>query len=107
MTSGQYFNKGETWYVGGSPRALKLLGQVVLFQFPFSTMGSLVEYAASPSSIQCRQPQFGSYFGSVLLSANVNRDSLGLDELFVGAPFYDTDVPDQGAVFVFYRPSYV
>lgn len=47
--------------------------------------------------------QFGSYFGSVLASADVNGD--GLQELIIGAPFYNTryssDSFDEGCVFIY------
>jgi len=43
--------------------------------------------------------KFGSYFGSVLASTDLNGD--GLDDLLVGAPMYTRAAYDEGCVFVF------
>lgn len=70
-------------------RNTHLTGEVVLFSLPASRAWSFDN--EQPIIIQetIKGPQFGSYFGSVLLAADVTND--GLDELFVGAPFYSRD----------------
>ncbi len=63
--------------VSSSPRGSGLYGLVLVFEFPENELW--LPYQALFGD------QFGAYYGSVLLSLDVNRD--GLDELFVSAPF--------------------
>jgi hypothetical protein len=62
--------------VSSSPRGSGLYGLVLVFEFPENELW--LPYQALFGE------QFGAYYGSVLLSLDVNRD--GLDELFVSAP---------------------
>jgi hypothetical protein len=43
--------------------------------------------------------QTGTKFGAALAAVDVTGD--GYDELFVGAPFYTGDNPEEGRVFVY------
>ena len=47
--------------------------------------------------------QIGSYFGGVLLAADVNGDDK--DDLFVSAPLYIAENTDEGRVFVYHSQS--
>lgn len=49
----------------------------------------------------CFVPQIGSYFGSVLTTLDVDKDS-NTDILLVGAPMYmGTEKEEQGKVYVY------
>jgi len=47
----------------------------------------------------------GAYFGASLCAVDVNGD--GLEDLFVGAPFYNQSLGDEGAVFFYLRKKEV
>ncbi|XP_050099003.1 integrin alpha-PS1 isoform X2 [Anopheles aquasalis] len=90
VTGGRFFGNYMT-YAGGAPRAGDGNGEVVIFsnvqrKNPFDRDLSLVG------------EQFGSGFGSTLLSVDVNGD--GLLDLLVGAPNYFNRT-DGGAVYVY------
>lgn len=49
----------------------------------------------------CFVPQIGSYFGSVLTTVDIDKDS-NTDILLVGAPMYmGTEKEEQGKVYVY------
>ncbi|XP_006889660.1 PREDICTED: integrin alpha-2 [Elephantulus edwardii] len=79
-------------YVAGAPRA-NYTGQIVLYQ---------VDEKGNVTIIQPhRGDQIGSYFGSVLCSVDVDRDTI-TDVLLVGAPMYMNDLKkEEGKVYLF------
>jgi len=88
VSSGRYFNPQETLYSSGAPRAADLTGEVVLFSIPVDPTGSVKRNITVLKEIRPPPQAFGSYFGSVLLSVDLNGD--GRDELLVGAPLFTT-----------------
>ncbi|KAM9695882.1 integrin alpha-2 [Trichechus inunguis] len=79
-------------FVAGAPRA-KYTGQIVLYR---------VDENGNVTVIQPhRGDQIGSYFGSVLCSVDVDRDTI-TDVLLVGAPMYMNDLKkEEGRVYLF------
>ncbi|KAG8519798.1 Integrin alpha-2 [Galemys pyrenaicus] len=79
-------------FVAGAPRA-NYTGQIVLYS---------VNENGNVSVIQAhRGEQIGSYFGSVLCSVDVDKDTL-TDVLLVGAPTYMNDLKkEEGKVYLF------
>ena len=49
--------------------------------------------------------QVGSKFGAAVAAVDITGD--GYDEVFVGAPLYSEDNPDEGRVFVYTTTSSV
>ncbi|KAM7320839.1 hypothetical protein ACRRTK_020092 [Alexandromys fortis] len=80
------------YFVAGAPRA-NYTGQIVLFN---------VNKDGNVAVIQShRGDQIGSYFGSVLCSVDVDRDTI-TDVLLVGAPMYMNDLKkEEGKVYLF------
>ncbi|XP_037654964.1 integrin alpha-2 [Choloepus didactylus] len=79
-------------FVAGAPRA-NYTGQIVLYS---------VKENGSVTIIQAhRGDQIGSYFGSVLCSVDVDKDTI-TDVLLVGAPTYMNDLKkEEGRVYLF------
>ncbi|XP_004608580.2 integrin alpha-2, partial [Sorex araneus] len=79
-------------FVAGAPRA-NYTGQIVLYS---------VNEKGNASVIQAhRGDQIGSYFGSVLCSVDVDKDSI-TDVLLVGAPMFMNDLKkEEGRVYMF------
>uniref|UniRef100_A0A8D2B740 Integrin alpha-2 n=1 Tax=Sciurus vulgaris TaxID=55149 RepID=A0A8D2B740_SCIVU len=79
-------------FVAGAPRA-NYTGQIVLYT---------VNEDGNVTVIQAhRGDQIGSYFGSVLCSVDVNKDTI-TDVLLVGAPMYMNDLKkEEGRVYLF------
>uniref|UniRef100_A0A452SRA3 Integrin alpha-2 n=1 Tax=Ursus americanus TaxID=9643 RepID=A0A452SRA3_URSAM len=79
-------------FVAGAPRA-NYTGQIVLYS---------VNENGNVTVIQAhRGDQIGSYFGSVLCSVDVNKDTI-TDVLLVGAPTYMNDLKkEEGRVYLF------
>ncbi|XP_045759475.1 integrin alpha-2 [Mirounga angustirostris] len=79
-------------FVAGAPRA-NYTGQIVLYS---------VNENGNVTVIQAhRGDQIGSYFGSVLCSIDVNKDTI-TDVLLVGAPMYMNDLKkEEGRVYLF------
>ncbi|KAL2779718.1 integrin alpha-2 precursor [Daubentonia madagascariensis] len=82
----------STHFVAGAPRA-NYTGQIVLYS---------VNENGNVTVIQAhRGDQIGSYFGSVLCSVDVNKDTI-TDVLLVGAPMYMNDLKkEEGRVYLF------
>ncbi|CAO2592529.1 Integrin alpha-2, partial [Lemmus lemmus] len=80
------------YYVAGAPRA-NYTGQIVLYS---------VNKDGNVTVVQShRGDQIGSYFGSVLCSVDVDRDTI-TDVLLVGAPMYMNDLKkEEGKVYLF------
>ncbi|XP_041519678.1 integrin alpha-2 [Microtus oregoni] len=80
------------YFVAGAPRA-NYTGQIVLYS---------VNKDGNVTVIQShRGDQIGSYFGSVLCSVDVDRDTI-TDVLLVGAPMYMNDLKkEEGKVYLF------
>ncbi|XP_075832155.1 integrin alpha-2 [Microtus pennsylvanicus] len=80
------------YFVAGAPRA-NYTGQIVLYS---------VNKDGNVTVIQShRGDQIGSYFGSVLCSVDVDRDTI-TDVLLVGAPTYMNDLKkEEGKVYLF------
>ncbi|KAM8819449.1 integrin alpha-2 [Rhynchonycteris naso] len=79
-------------FVAGAPRA-NYTGQIVLYR---------VDENGNVTVIQAhRGDQIGSYFGSVLCSVDVDKDTI-TDVLLVGAPTYMNDLKkEEGRVYLF------
>ncbi|VTJ74912.1 Hypothetical predicted protein [Marmota monax] len=79
-------------FVAGAPRA-NYTGQIVLYT---------VNENGNVTIIQAhRGDQIGSYFGSVLCSVDVDKDTI-TDVLLVGAPMYMNDLKkEEGRVYLF------
>ncbi|XP_022349189.1 integrin alpha-2 [Enhydra lutris kenyoni] len=79
-------------FVAGAPRA-NYTGQIVLYS---------VDENGNVTVIQAhRGDQIGSYFGSVLCSVDVNKDTI-TDVLLVGAPMYMNNLKkEEGRVYLF------
>ncbi|XP_056397881.1 integrin alpha-2 isoform X2 [Hyla sarda] len=79
-------------FVGGAPRT-NYTGQVVVYNINIQGNVTILQ-------IQ-KGEQIGSYFGSVLCSVDVDRDSV-TDILLVGAPMYMNEYKkEQGQVYLF------
>ncbi|XP_076973242.1 integrin alpha-2 [Tamandua tetradactyla] len=82
----------NTYYVAGAPRA-NYTGQIVLYSV--NENGNITVIQAY------RGDQIGSYFGSVLCSVDVDKDTI-TDVLLVGAPTYMNDLKkEEGRVYLF------
>ncbi|XP_036877911.2 integrin alpha-2 isoform X1 [Manis javanica] len=81
-----------THFVAGAPRA-NYTGQIVLYS---------VNENGNVTVIQAQKgDQIGSYFGSVLCSVDVDKDTI-TDVLLVGAPMYMNDLKkEEGRVYLF------
>ncbi|KAG9488257.1 integrin alpha-2 [Eleutherodactylus coqui] len=86
-------NMGRTAnFVGGAPRA-NYTGQIVVYNI--NNQGNVTVLQIQKGD------QIGSYFGSVLCSVDVDKDSV-TDVLLVGAPMYMNEYKkEQGQVYVF------
>ncbi|KYO29094.1 hypothetical protein Y1Q_0009894 [Alligator mississippiensis] len=84
--------QGAVYFVAGAPRS-NYTGRVVVYE---------VDSHGNVTVIQSqRGEQIGSYFGSVLCSVDVNRDSV-TDVLLVGAPMFMNDLKkEEGRVYMF------
>ncbi|XP_007890393.1 integrin alpha-2 [Callorhinchus milii] len=82
----------SVFYVAGAPR-FQHTGQIIVY-----TVGSNGEVTIKQKQ---KGEQLGSYFGSVLCSVDVNRDSL-TDILLVGSPtFMGEQKNEEGRVYMF------
>ncbi|XP_075397137.1 integrin alpha-1 isoform X2 [Tenrec ecaudatus] len=82
---------GDVLYVAGQPR--------------YNHTGQVIVYRMEGGKVQILQTlngeQIGSYFGSVLTTVDVDKDS-NTDILLVGAPMYmGTEKEEQGKVYVY------
>ncbi|KAM6289633.1 integrin alpha-2 [Aegotheles albertisi] len=84
--------QSSIYFVAGAPRS-NYTGRVVVYD---------VDSDGSISIVQSqRGEQIGSYFGSVVCSVDVNRDSV-TDVLLVGAPMFMNDLKkEEGRVYMF------
>uniref|UniRef100_H0VU32 Integrin alpha-2 n=1 Tax=Cavia porcellus TaxID=10141 RepID=H0VU32_CAVPO len=82
----------SVYFVAGAPRA-NYTGQIILY--------NLDEHGNVTIIQTHRGDQIGSYFGSVLCSVDVNKDTI-TDVLLVGAPTYMNDLKkEEGRVYLF------
>ncbi|XP_034296748.1 integrin alpha-2 [Pantherophis guttatus] len=82
----------SVYYVAGAPRS-NYTGRVVVYQVDDS--GKIIVIDSQ------RGEQIGSYFGSVVCSVDINRDSI-TDVLLVGAPmFMNNFKKEEGRVYMF------
>ncbi|ELW65712.1 Integrin alpha-1 [Tupaia chinensis] len=82
---------GDVLYIAGQPR--------------YNHTGQVIVYRMEDGDIQILQAlsgeQIGSYFGSVLTTVDIDKDS-NTDILLVGAPMYmGTEKEEQGKVYVY------
>uniref|UniRef100_A0A8C8BBK7 Integrin subunit alpha 1 n=1 Tax=Otus sunia TaxID=257818 RepID=A0A8C8BBK7_9STRI len=82
---------GSVLYIAGQPR--------------YNHTGQVIIYKMEGKEVQVLQrlngEQIGSYFGGVITTVDINRDSL-TDLLLVGAPMYmGTEKEEQGKVYVY------
>ncbi|XP_072461758.1 integrin alpha-2 [Notamacropus eugenii] len=79
-------------FVAGAPRA-GYTGQVVMYSVNTDGNATIIQ--------SHRGDQIGSYFGSVVCSVDVNRDTI-TDVLLVGAPMFMNDLKkEEGKVYLF------
>ncbi|XP_053304045.1 integrin alpha-2 [Spea bombifrons] len=84
-------NQGSVHFVAGAPRT-NYTGQVVVYTI--NNQGNITIIQTQ------RGEQIGSYFGSVLCSVDVDRDSF-TDVLLVGAPMFMKNKKEEGQVYMF------
>ncbi|KAJ6669912.1 hypothetical protein lerEdw1_000461 [Lerista edwardsae] len=82
---------GDVLYIAGQPR--------------YNHTGQVIIYRMSDGNIEILQrlngEQIGSYFGSVITTVDINKDTF-TDILLVGAPMYmGTEKEEQGKVYVY------
>ncbi|XP_062943660.1 integrin alpha-1 [Cynocephalus volans] len=82
---------GDVLYIAGQPR-YNHIGQVVIYRMENGDVKILQSLSGE---------QIGSYFGSVLTTIDIDKDS-NTDILLVGAPMYmGTEKEEQGKVYVY------
>ncbi|XP_008571748.1 PREDICTED: integrin alpha-1 [Galeopterus variegatus] len=82
---------GDVLYIAGQPR-YNHIGQVVIYRMENGDVRILQSLSGE---------QIGSYFGSVLTTIDIDKDS-NTDILLVGAPMYmGTEKEEQGKVYVY------
>ncbi|XP_007949729.1 integrin alpha-1 [Orycteropus afer afer] len=82
---------GDVLYIAGQPR-YNHTGQVIIYRMEDRDIKILQTLSGE---------QIGSYFGSVLTTVDIDKDSM-TDILLVGAPMYmGTEREEQGKVFVY------
>nr|XP_020852540.1 integrin alpha-2 isoform X3 [Phascolarctos cinereus] len=85
-------NGNSVHFVAGAPRA-DYTGQVVMYSVDADGNATIIQ--------SHRGDQIGSYFGSVVCSVDVNRDTI-TDVLLVGAPMFMNDLKkEEGRVYLF------
>ncbi|NWH20429.1 ITA2 protein, partial [Grus americana] len=89
--------QSSIYFVAGAPRS-NYTGRVVVYDVDSDGKITIVQ---SQRGEQARIFLFGSYFGSVVCSVDVNRDSV-TDVLLVGAPMFMNDLKkEEGRVYMF------
>uniref|UniRef100_A0A663F2L0 Integrin subunit alpha 2 n=1 Tax=Aquila chrysaetos chrysaetos TaxID=223781 RepID=A0A663F2L0_AQUCH len=84
--------RNSVYFVAGAPRS-NYTGRVVVYDVDSNGNIAIVQSQ--------RGEQIGSYFGSVVCSVDVNRDSV-TDILLVGAPMFMNDLKkEEGRVYMF------
>ncbi|XP_075582089.1 integrin alpha-2 isoform X1 [Pelecanus crispus] len=84
--------QSSVYFVAGAPRS-NYTGRVVVYDVDSNGNITIVQSQ--------RGEQIGSYFGSVVCSVDVNRDSV-TDVLLVGAPMFMNDLKkEEGKVYMF------
>uniref|UniRef100_A0A8C0BIW5 Integrin alpha-2 n=1 Tax=Buteo japonicus TaxID=224669 RepID=A0A8C0BIW5_9AVES len=84
--------QNSVYFVAGAPRS-NYTGRVVIYDVDSNGNIAIVQSQ--------RGEQIGSYFGSVVCSVDVNRDSV-TDVLLVGAPMFMNDLKkEEGRVYMF------
>ncbi|CAL8099207.1 unnamed protein product [Orchesella dallaii] len=87
VSSGRYLDKDKVHYASGAPRA-EACGEVLIFDIPppRPQEPSYKRQVKPVITIPAPGNAFGSYFGAVIHSVDLDLD--GLDELVVGAPLF-------------------
>ncbi|KAL3286144.1 hypothetical protein HHI36_000656 [Cryptolaemus montrouzieri] len=93
VTSGYFYSKMSLYYASGAPRSENYYGQVVIYDFQKDNDQRLMVKDTK------RGTQFGEYFGASIAAGDIDND--GLDDLFVGAPFYKNTRFNEGRIYVF------
>ncbi|KAF1643767.1 Integrin alpha-2, partial [Aptenodytes patagonicus] len=98
--------QSSIYFVAGAPRS-NYTGRVVVYDVDSDGNIAIVQSQRGEqarifwSQTQILQASIGSYFGSVVCSVDVNRDSV-TDVLLVGAPMFMNDLKkEEGRVYMF------
>ncbi|KAK2529713.1 Itga2 [Columba livia] len=90
--------QSSVYFVAGAPRS-NYTGRVVVYDV--DSDGSITIVQSQRGEQACYFNEIGSYFGSVVCSLDVNRDSV-TDVLLVGAPMFMNDLKkEEGRVYMF------
>ncbi|KAL3832410.1 hypothetical protein ACJMK2_024057 [Sinanodonta woodiana] len=105
VSSGKYFGDKAVYIAAGGPR-LDLSGKVLFFKLDGTSYDVNQPVLILNGDENGQMSQLGSYFGSALASADVNKDTF--DDLLVGAPMFASKEAfglDEGRVFVYLGTS--
>ncbi|KAK2521161.1 Itga2 [Columba guinea] len=92
--------QSSVYFVAGAPRS-NYTGRVVVYDVDSDGSITIVQSQRGEQALGQPYKQIGSYFGSVVCSLDVNRDSV-TDVLLVGAPMFMNDLKkEEGRVYMF------
>ncbi|NXY43138.1 ITA2 protein, partial [Ceuthmochares aereus] len=92
--------QSSVYFVAGAPRS-NYTGRVVVYDVDSNGNIAIVQSQRGEQACIFSQTSIGSYFGSVVCSVDVNKDSV-TDVLLVGAPMFMNDLKkEEGRVYMF------